>query len=277
MTHPGPARDAAEKAAALYRDLGDARGEYLALVEYAFNWRVDCAEARDALARAKAIESPGWPAAVIERGRTSEAVLHMTAGRHDEARRCYLDALETCQRGGWARGVERAQLNLADLARAAGHVDEAVLRSESLREQMRDDEGTETLATLLSNLMGALIEQGRHEAAREVALECWRRIGRLTLNECGWISLDTLALLHLHDGRKAVAARLAGAADREMQRHGQPQRQPNEAKDRKALMAGLESTLPETEIERLHEEGQRMSTGEALAVGFDLDRPEVAS
>ena len=44
-----------------------------------------------------------------------------------------------------------------------------------------------------------------------------------------------------------------------------------------ALMVGLESTLPETEIERLHEEGQRMSTGEALAVGFNLDRPEVAS
>ncbi|HEX4510486.1 MAG TPA: winged helix-turn-helix domain-containing protein, partial [Burkholderiaceae bacterium] len=73
MTDPGLARDAAEQAATLYRELGDTRGEYLSLVEYAFNWRVDCAEARTALASAKAIESPGWAAAVIERGRTSEA------------------------------------------------------------------------------------------------------------------------------------------------------------------------------------------------------------
>jgi predicted ATPase/DNA-binding winged helix-turn-helix (wHTH) protein len=276
MTHPGLARDAAEQAATLYRELGDTRGEYLSLVEYAFNWRVDCAEARNTLARAKAIESAGWPAAVIERGRTSEAVLHMTAGRHEDARRCYLDALEICQRGGFARGVERARLNLADLARAAGHVDEAVRLGESLREQMRDNESSETLATVLANLLGALIERGRHEAAREVALDLWRRVSRLTLDECAWLSLDALALLHLHDGRTLVAARLAGAADREFDAHGQPQRQPNEAKDRAALAAGLASRLSKSEVERLHAQGQRMSASEALAVAFDLDQPEVA-
>ena len=273
MTHPGLARDAAERAVALYREGGDARGEYLALVEYAFSWRVDCAQARDALARANAIESAGWPAAVIERGRTSEAVLHLTAGRHEDARRCYLDALEICQRGGFDRGVERAQLNLADLARAAGRVDEAVRLGEALREQMRDDEGSETLATALTNLLGALIEQGRHETAREVALELRRRVGRLTLNECGWLSLDALALLHLLDGRAAVAARLAGAADREFEAHGQPQRQPNEARDRVALAAGLATNLPAPEIERLRAQGQRMSTVEALLVAFELDPP----
>lgn len=273
MTHPGSARDAAGQAVALYRELGATRGEYLSLVEYAFNWRVDCAEARDALERAKAIESAGWPAAVIERGRTSEAVLHMTAGRHEDARRCYLDALEICQRGGFDRGVERARLNLADLARAAGRLEEAVRLGQTLRERMRDDEGSETLATVLANLLGALIEQGRHGAAREVALELWGRVGRLTLNECGWLSLDALALLHLHDGRAAVAARLAGAADREFEAHGQPQRQPNEARDRAALAVGLASSLPGPEVERLRAQGQRMSTIEALVVAFDLDSP----
>jgi tetratricopeptide (TPR) repeat protein len=272
MTHPGLARKAAEKAVSLYRVLGDARGEYLSLVEYAFNWRVDCTEAREALVRAKAIESAGWPAAVIERGRTSEAVLHMTAGRHAEARRCYLDALEICQRGGFDRGTERARLNLADLARAAGDVDEAVRLGETLREQMCDDDGSETLATVLANLLGALIEQGRHEAARAVALELWRRVSRLVLNESGWLALDALALLHLQDGRANTAARLAGAADREFTAHGQPQRQPNEAKDRAALAAGLASALLAPELERLRAQGQRMSTTEALAVAFDLDQ-----
>jgi tetratricopeptide (TPR) repeat protein len=274
MTHPGLARDAAEQAASLYRQLGETRGEYLSLVEYAFNWRVDCAAARDALVRAKAIEGAGWPAAVIERGRTSEAVLLMTTGRHDDARRCYLDAVEICQSGGFVTGVERARLNLADLARAAGDVDEAVRLGESLREQMRDDEGSETLATVLANLLGALIEQGRHEAAREVALELWRRVSRLTLDECGWLSLDALALLHLQDGRAVVAARLAGAADREFEAHGQPQRQPNEAKDRAALAAGLASKLPMSEVERLQAQGRRMTTAEALIAAFDLAAPK---
>ena len=276
MTHPGLARDAAERAAALYHGLGDSRGEYLALVEYAFNWRVDRAEARDALARAKAIESAGWPAAVLERGRTSEAVLHLTAGRYADARRCYEDALEICQRGRFAKGVNRARLNLADLARAAGQVDEAVRQGEALRMQLRDDEEAETLATALANLLGALIEQGRPEAAREVALDLWRRVGRLTLDECGWLSLDALALLHLHDGRTALAARLIGAADREFEAHGQPQRQPNEAKDRAALAAGLAARLPGPELERLRAQGQRMSTSEALAVAFDLAPTDVA-
>jgi predicted ATPase/DNA-binding winged helix-turn-helix (wHTH) protein len=270
ITHPGPAREAAQRAAALYRKLGDSRGEYLSLVEYAFNWRVDCVEARDALECAKAIEIAGWPAAVIERGRTSEAVMHMTAGRYDQARLCYLDAEETCRRGGFAKGIERAQINLADLARAAGRVNDAVRLGESLREQMRDREGSVSLAIVLTNLLGALMELGRHESAREVAVECWRRVGRLALDEYGWLALDSLALLHLHDGRIAVAATLAGASDREFQRHGQFQRQPNEAKDRAALAAGLACRLPSAEVEGLHARGWRMSTTDTLGLAFDV-------
>jgi tetratricopeptide (TPR) repeat protein len=228
-------------------------------------------QARDALVRAKSLESAGWPASVLERGRTSEAVLHLTAGRHDDAHRCYLQALEICERGGFARGVQRAQLNLADLARAAGRVDEAVRLGESLREHLRGDESSEALATVLANLLGALIEQGRHEAAREVALELWHRVGRLALHERAWLSMDALALLHLHDGRTVVAALLAGAADRAFDDHRQPQRQPNEARDRAALAAGLAAMLPGPEIERLHEQGRRMGTAEALAVAFDVD------
>jgi hypothetical protein len=118
--------------------------------------------------------------------------------------------------------------------------------------------------------MGALLEQGRHEAAREAALELQRHLGRLRLEESGWITMDALALLHLHDGRVGLASQLAGAADAAFEAHGQPQRQPNEAKDRAALAAGLARHLPLEEIERLRAEGRRMDPGGAIARAFDL-------
>jgi tetratricopeptide (TPR) repeat protein len=270
MTNPGPAREAAQRAAQIYQAMGDARGEYIALAEYAFNWRVDGTEARAAMARAKSIENPGWPASVIERGLTSEAVIHMTSGRMEEARRCYVEALEVCRRGGFDLGVKRVLLNQADLERVAGQVDSAVELGQTLRAQLHDDPGSESLVTVLTNLLGALIEQGSPAQAREVALECRHRVSRLVLDEIGWTALDALALLHLHDGRVLVAARLAGASDREYERHGQFNRQPNEAADRAALAARLAARLSPADIERLHAEGQRMSSTESVSLAFEL-------
>jgi hypothetical protein len=115
-----------------------------------------------------------------------------------------------------------------------------------------------------------LIEQGSPAQAREVALECRHRVSRLVLDEIGWTALDALALLHLHDGRVLVAARLAGASDREYERHGQFNRQPNEAADRAALAARLAARLSAADIERLHAEGQRMSSTESVSLAFEL-------
>lgn len=263
VVHPGLAREAAERAARLYRELGDTRGEYLALVEHAFNWRIDGPEARAALAAARLLENPGWPAAVLERGLTTEAVLHLTSGRHADARRCYQAALEVCERGGFEAGVIRARLNLADQARAAGELALAVELGEALLAEPRVA-GEQGLASIMGNLIGALVAQGRFERAREVALDCPRRLGWLGLDDELWASLDALALLQLQAGNTAVAARLAGVADREYEVHGQMQRQPNEAEDRAVLAARLAGQLDAAEIERLAREGRRMSLPDAM-------------
>lgn len=270
VVHPGHAREASERAARLYRELGDERGEYLALVEHAFNWRVDGPEARAALAAARMLENPGWPAAVLERGLTTEAVLHLTSGRHDESRRCYQAALEVCERGGFETGVIRARLNLADQARAAGELDLAVELGETLLAESADAGDLTCLASLMSNLIGALVALGRMDRAREVALECPRRLGRLGIDDQLWVGLDAIALLHLHAGRTALAARLAGAADREFEAHGQIQRQPNEAEDRATLAAGLGQRLAADEVHRLEQEGRRMGMSEAMRAAFEL-------
>ncbi|MBI3348409.1 MAG: winged helix-turn-helix domain-containing protein [Burkholderiales bacterium] len=270
VIHPGLAREAAGRASQLYRALGDQRGEYLALVELAFNWRVDGPEARATLAAARRLESPGWPAAVLERGMTTEAVLHLTSGRHEEARRCYREALEICERGGFVAGVVRARLNLADQARAAGELALAVQLGEALLANPGDAGDLVCLATVIGNLIGALIAHGRLDRAREVALDCPRRLGWLNLEDQLWVSLDALALLHLHAGRAAMAARLAGVADREFEAHGQTQRQPNEAADRAKLAAGLAAHLSSRDVDRLEQEGRRMSLPDAMRAAFEL-------
>ncbi len=270
VIHPGLAREAAERAARLYRQLGDERGEYLALVELAFNWRVDGPEARATLAAARMLENPAWPAAVLERGLTTEAVLHLTSGRHDEARRCYQAALELCERGGFDAGVLRARLNLADQARAAGELDLAVELGETLLAAPGDAGDLTCLASIIGNLIGALVAQGRFDRAREVALQCPPRLGRLELGEQLWVSLDALALLHLHDGRTALAAQLAGVADREFEAHGQMQRQPNEAVDRALLAEGLAARLSAADVQKLAQEGRRMSLPDAMRAAFEL-------
>ncbi|MCE4554775.1 ATP-binding protein [Roseateles cellulosilyticus] len=270
IVHPGLARDASERAARLYRELGDERGEYLALVEHALNWRVDGPEVRAALAAAHRLENPAWPATVLERGRTTEAVVHLTAGRHDDVRRCYLAALQICERDGFEAGAWRARMNLADVARAAGDLPLAVDMGEALLADADRIDDLVGLTTLLSNLIGALIAQGRFERAREVARDCPRRIGRLGLDDF-WVGLDALALLQLHSGNTPLAARLAGVADREFEAHGQMQRQPNEAEDRAMLEAGLAERLPPQDIERLSREGRRMSLSDAMFTAFRFD------
>ena len=270
VIHPGLARDAAGRAADLYRALGDERGEYLALVELAFNWRVDGPEARVTLAAARMLESPGWPAAVLERGLTTEAVLHLTSGRHDDARRCYQAALALCERGGFDAGVIRARLNLADQARAAGELDLAVQLGEALLAEPGDAGDLTCLASIMGNLIGALVSQSRFGRAREVAMTAPTRLGRLTLGDQLWVSLDSLALLHLHAGRTELAAQLLGVADREFDAHGQMQRQPNEAEDRAMLAAGLVAQLSAADMERLAQEGRRMSLPDAMRAAFEL-------
>ncbi|WAC71896.1 winged helix-turn-helix domain-containing protein [Roseateles sp. SL47] len=270
VDHPAIAREAASQAAALYRALGDPRGEYLAQVELAFNWRVDGAGARDAMAAARALEDPRWPAVVLERGWSTEATLLTSAGDHDGARRVFEAVVEVCERDGHESGIVRALVNLADLARAAGHIDEAVAQGQALRQRLASLPPSALYANVQSNLIGALLEQGDGPSARGVADECGRRLGPLLFDACLWSSLDTLGRLFLVEGDLETAARLAGASDRALRMHGQEARQPNEARDRSMLDAGLVKTLGGPAFAALRAEGERMDETKALCLAFGV-------
>jgi len=271
VDYPQRCRAAAETAAALYADLGDRLGEYLAWSEYAFNWRVDHPEARRALARAQALEDPRWHACVLARGRTTEATLNLTAGRHELAREQFQAVMAVCARDGYTEGLMRTGANLADLERAAGRVDEAVRLGESLLPLLPAHRASSHEFTVLGNLVGALVAQGRLDQADQVRAECLRRLRRAAEDSGLWCTLDALALLQALRGRHRDAARLAGAADRAYRDRGQHARQPNEAADRARLDALLARQLEPAQRQAWQLEGEALDPAEAmqLALGGD--------
>lgn len=273
VEYPQRCRAAAELAAQLYCEMDLPRGEYMALVEYAFNWRFDHPQAQRALERAKGIEDPQWPAPVLERGRTTEATLLLTAGRFDAARATLRSAIELSQRACFADGVDRGWTNLADLERAAGNIGEAVRLGEELRLRMQAARPSTYVATVLGNLVGALIQQGDMARAYQVARECYLRLGHMAVDFGMWLRLDALALLQARAGHWHVAARLAGAADNAYRVRGQATRQPNEAHDRAELDRELHLHLAAAELETLLREGTEWDVDTALRIAMQDDGP----
>ncbi|GAA0756569.1 helix-turn-helix transcriptional regulator [Ideonella azotifigens] len=269
VEYPQRTREAATKAAALYRQLGDTRGEYLACVDLAFNWRVDHPEARAALARAKALEQPAWPARLQARRRITEATLATDSGDFALARELFASVVALRERDGdVGDALTRAVANLADLERAAGRLDEAVRLANQFLPRLRARQPSLDDFNLLGNLLGVLLAQGNVARAREVVAECQQRMRHFAEDSCMWCTLDAFALLHALDGRTRIAAQLAGAADRAYHDHGQDKRQPNEAADRARLDRVLATQAGETQLSAWRAEGWAMATGDALQLAF---------
>ncbi|MCE4555420.1 ATP-binding protein [Roseateles cellulosilyticus] len=270
--YPQHARTTAERAARLYAELGDARGQYMAWAEYAFNWRVDHPQARRAMALAKAVEDPRWPSNILSRGRTTEATLELTAGRTTEARELLQSVLDLCRRDGDVEGELRAGVNLADVERAAGELDRSVARSETLLPLIPKDGSSPAEFSVLGNLIGALVAQGNLARAKEIVAECARRQRRLASDNL-WCALDALALLHALEQRWQTAGQLAGAADRAYRDRGQEHRQPNEVADRERLDRLLAAQVDGNQLARWKSEGDALDVSQvwqlALSIGGD--------
>lgn len=267
--YPLRSRAAAELAATLYAELGHARGEYLAWAEYALNWRVDCPEARRALARAEALEDPRWPAVVLTHGRTTGAVLDYTGGRHERARAALAAVAALCERDGYVAGVLRTGANLVDVERHAGRTADAVARGEALLAWLPAGKASASEFTVFANLIGALVDQRDVARARAVVADCARRLGRLTEDSCMWSMLDLFGVLHALAGRFDAAARLAGASDRAYRERGALLRQPNEAADRARLDALLQQHAGADAQRAWRREGEALELGAAVALAFE--------
>ena len=257
------AREFAEldRAAAIYRRLGDRRGIYLCrtLTAQKLAWRYDLEAAAEAIREATEVADPAWPPLSREELLIARTFWHEALGRPAEGQPFAEELLALQQAHGDSRQIDVARINLAENLFVQGKADEAIaLRREVLAHTSR------TLQlyaiTNVANLSAALTYRGDTQEALALArrsLPELIRIDRLDHHA------DHFALLACQRGRHAVAARLAGWCDAQYLKSGF-QRELSEQRARDMTQAALSAVQPALPLSAWLAEGATMS-GEVLA------------
>jgi tetratricopeptide (TPR) repeat protein len=235
------ARYAADLAAAMYAAASDDRAHYYALMQIAFNWRVDTAAARAAFDAARALEDPAWPERVLTYGAMTEGALLMSAGRFVEARAAYERAvrlaLTTSERQALAATVSIVELDIA-----CGNTAGALQLGRPLAVSLQHLGRRETRFELLVLTFSALLICGEIDEARATGAELYQLALRIDTSRL-YSALDAMAFLACEDRRYEAAARIAICADVTHEIHGLVRRRPAEERMRSATVTILERQL----------------------------------
>jgi hypothetical protein len=260
-------RAAAKQALALYQQIGDARGCYLALAHIAFSYSTVTPEAEQAFAAMQTLEDPHWPP-LVRLARTKVAGWMGTdAGRFDDARAAHESRLALATAAGSEREVNAALGNLADLALIVGDAAQAADLGRALLLRL-GRRHVATRAIALSNLALALLKLDALPEARQVLGEfigISRQLGFMFL----LYATDAMALLLAREGHWCGAARLLGYADAAYAEQGQP-RQPNEAAAREAAAALLDAQCRLDDLTTWLAEGALMQPEAACALELGI-------
>ncbi|HUN27866.1 MAG TPA: winged helix-turn-helix domain-containing protein [Steroidobacteraceae bacterium] len=235
------ARYAAELAARIHAECGDARARHHALMLLALNWRTDPSLARESCATARALENPAWPARLLAQGALTEGALLTGDGRYEEARMAYERAvrlaLTTSERQALA-----ATVGIVELDVACGRTAAALQLARPLVASLRHVGRRETQFELLVLAFAALLISGELEEARRQGAELYELARRLDSGKL-YLALDAMALLSCREGRIMDAARIAACAQEARAAHGDVGRRPAEEHMRGAVKAILDERL----------------------------------
>ena len=264
----------AERAVALYRELGDRRGLASALTRLGFEdiMRRRYAEAETVLLEARQLLAGSKS---IKR-RFGVVNLLGTVSYYtktiDEARRYFTQAFELAR----ALKSMRESLTCMDLGIVeymSGNIDRAIELTREALSQARLRPALDWLGLILCNLGAYRIAQGNPSEARPVLEEALVLLVE-TRNYRTRVWLQPWAVLAAVEGRLAEAAQLIGFVDALRERHGQVLQQ-SELPLHNRLMGILETGLPPAELESLQAEGARWSEAEAIEFAADrlLRRP----
>lgn len=235
------ARYAAEIAARMHADAGDGRSRYFALMQLALNSRGDLESANRALAAARRLEQPAWPARLLAHGAIAEGALLTSAGRYADARAAYRRALDIALAAS-ERQALAATVSIVELDIASGALDGALQLARPLAISLRHSGRRESRRDLLGLLFGALLLAGEIDEARATGIELYELARQLDLSRL-YLALDGMALLAALGGRCELAARIAASSQDAHERHGQPSRRPAGERIRAAVHELLERTL----------------------------------
>jgi predicted ATPase len=260
--------DAGFRAAAVYRDLGDAGRLYDALT-----WTLAIAsrhghgtEMQALIEEAERLEDSSWPPAMRSswqwakhrwlqsQGRASEAL----AAAHAQA-----DLLQ--QAGHWACHVARGA-NVTDCEMSLGHFGQA---EETAREALEALDAVGCDDNLVGHVLDALMVVLTMKGQAAEALSVARRALRLLQREGDEMRmLDSLALNAVTMGRWEEAARIAGHAECAMGRTGE-RRWPAAAERRQRLEQALAAALPPHAIASYSAEGAALSRDRIFEIALD--------
>ena len=261
------ARYAADIAAGLHAKSGDRRSQYYGLLQYALNALDDAADAGRAIAAARRLEQPTWPARLLAHGAIVDGALLTSIGNFAEARAAYRRALNLALAAS-ERQALAATVNIVELDVASGALAGALQLARPLAISLRHSGRRETRVELLSLLFGALLLAGEVDEARAAGIELYELARRFDVARL-YPVLDAMALLAALDGRHEVAARISAGAESAHLRHGQTRRRPAGERIRESLREILDRHLG-ADWRRRHVDGAGLPD-EAEACGLALE------
>jgi predicted ATPase/DNA-binding winged helix-turn-helix (wHTH) protein len=235
------ARYAADIASAAHARSGDQRARYYGLLQYSLNAFDDLDDAGRALATARGIEQPAWPARLLAHGAIVDAALRTSAGDYAQARAAYRRALDFALAAS-ERQALAATVNIVELDVASGAIAGALQLARPLAMSLRHSGRRETRVELLSLLFGALLLAGEIDEARAAGMELYDLARRFDVARL-YPVLDAMALLAALEGRHDVAARICASAETAHVRHGQVQRRPAGERIRASVLEILDRKL----------------------------------
>jgi predicted ATPase/DNA-binding winged helix-turn-helix (wHTH) protein len=244
-----------ERAAGLYRDLGDRLnlGAVLALIGLVRGFLGAPAEASAALTEARGILANSGRRKSLLNVMNNLGVIAAMDGDMATARDLFEEALQITRRAGARDGEILVLINLAEIEFNLGEIDAAVERTGAAVAYLRTTGQQADLGWALVNLGTYLLIAGRlaeaETAARE-ALRLVRPVGGFILRVC----LQQWALLAASAGRLKDAARLAGFVDAGYEKAGET-REPSEQRVYDDLQARLTAGLTPIQLAHLAAEG----------------------
>jgi tetratricopeptide (TPR) repeat protein len=212
-------------------------------------------EAQESLARAQALMQPDWPARLRLPVYDAAGFVAHFAGRSDDAEQAFRRFLALAQGARIELGVIAVSHNLADMALAAGRVDEAVRLGRDLVDQLRRMRHAYYLGFALGNLFAALVEAGDLASAAAAGSEALTLLR--TEGNSLWLFDHFAALANrLGDGR--AAALCVGYCDAGRASLGLS-RDPTEARVADRVRQQLAASAVAADIARWLAEGAAMS------------------
>jgi len=231
------ARYAAELAAQMHAEVGDARSQYCALMLCALNRRVEGTGPSDTFTRARSMENAAWPPRLLTLGAMTEGSLLVGArdfeGARDACRRAVRLALTVSERLALAATVRTVELDLA-----CGDTTAALQLARPLALSLRRSSQHATRMDLLTLTFSALLLAENLADARATGAELQALGTRVDPGKL-YTALDAMAWLACLDGRLDTALRVSRYADGAYDAHGTTRRGPIEGRLRDLLRERL--------------------------------------